>query len=185
MKLSLLVQQIALALVLTALALINNVVFSCFFTTEFSNKLNMSVIVFSYLVYLIWQSPIRVGKVTLLVLNTAILFITLYATVQFNTLFLIYLIVIWLTRCVLRQSGLVTGFIDLLLCLVSSSVFYAVFIQGYGLISALWCFLLLQASHGLIPSHKSMSTSQCQATDAFDQALQTAESAMQSLLKKT
>ena len=184
MKVSSLLQHIGIALALTCLATINNFILRQFFTGSLSAKLNISVIVFLYLAYLIWQSRLTAGRPTLLFIDISTLSIFLLASLHTETLFLMSLFLIWLNRSLLYYSSVLPVLADLCLCLFSAFVVYWLLFNGNSLITAVWCLLLLQALHSLIPGKKK-STKQQQASpsDNFDHAFQSAESALQRLLK--
>ena len=184
MKSSSLLQHIGIALTLTCLAAINNIIFRQFVTGQLSAKMNISLIVLLYLGYLIQQSDLAAGKITLLSINLGILITCLFAITHLPTLLLIYLLMIWLNRLLLCYSNVLAILADLGLCLISASMVYWVWVNGNSIIAALWCFLLLQALHTLLPykeipiRQKPSSTS----TDHFNHALQSAESALQQIM---
>ena len=91
MKASSLLQHIGIALALTCLAIINNFILIQFFTGLLSARLNISVIVFLYLAYLIWQSRLTAGRPTLLFIDISTLSICLLTSLHTETLFLMYL----------------------------------------------------------------------------------------------
>ena len=186
MKPNALLQQIVIALALTCLAAANDFIFSQFFTGQLSTKLNLSIIVFCYLGYLNRQSHLPAGRIILLLINISALLICLFTVDRFNTLLLIYLAMIWLNRSLLCYSGVLAVLADLGLCLGSASAVYGVLANGNSVIAALWCFLLLQALHPLIPGKKLPKTTKrtSTSTDTFDQSLQAAENALQAILQK-
>jgi len=180
MKASLLLQHIGIAMLLTGLAAINGFVFSGLL----SSKLNISLSVFLYLAYLIWQSPSAAGRITLLVLDLSVLLTCLLTDLYTPTLLLVFLAMIWVNRFVLYYSSPFAVLADLGLCLFSASIAYWLLFKGHSLIIVLWCVLLLQALHSLIPGKKkSRKTSQASSADNFDHALQSAENALQQLIR--
>lgn len=186
MKMTALVQHIVLAFVLTSMAAANQLLLCLFFSGSLSVKLNLSATVFFYLCWLIWRNPMPAGRLTLLTGNLMVILMGLFSGLHLSTLLVMFPAMIWLTRSLLRYSGLVAVSTDLALCLISTGAFYAVLAGDRGSVAALWCFLLLQALHTLIPSRKSLDKPAPTASspDSFNQALQTAESALQHLLRK-
>ena len=180
MKVSSLLQHIGIAMILSCLAAINNFIFSGLLSSRF----NISLIVFLYLVYLIWQSHLAAGRITLLVFNLCVLLFFLFTGIHLVTLLWVYLAIIWLTRSLLYYSSLLSVLADLGLCLFSASIAYWLLSNGYGLVSIMWCLLLLQALHSLIPGKRKPAKSQQTSTsDNFNHALQSAESALHQLLR--
>lgn len=187
MKYTALLQHIVVALILTCLGAACDFIFGQFFTGLLSTKLSLSVIVFCYLVYIIRQSHLPAGRISLLSINLCVLLVCLVWVDRFNTLILIYLAMIWLNRSLICYSGILAIVADLGLCLVSASVVYGVLVQRNSVIVALWCFLLLQALHTLIPGKKLPNNSKHgkTSTDNFDHSLQAAENALQEILRKS
>ncbi len=184
MKTSSLLLHIGIALALTCLAKINDFILKQFFTDLLSVKLNISLIVFLYLAYLIWQSRLAAGRITLLIFNLCVLLISLFSGIQIVTLLLVYLAMIWLNRSLLYYSSPLAILADLGLCLFSAFMVSWLLFNGNSLITILWCVLLLQTLHSLIPDNKKDFKPQKPSTsDNFDHALQSAESAFQQLLK--
>lgn len=182
MRTSLLLQHIGIALALTCLATINDFILKHFFTDLFSSKLNISLIVFLYLAYLIWQNRLAAGRIILLLIDLTVLFICLFIDLQMITLSLIYLALVWLNRLLLCYSSPVAALADSGLCLFSAGMAYWLIHNGYGLITTLWCLLLLQSLHCLIADKKTLSKPQS-STNNFDYALQSAERALQQLFR--
>lgn len=183
MKTSSLLQQISIALLLTLLAAINDFILRQFFTGLLSAKVNIALIVFLYLAYLIWQNRIAAGRITLLLIDLSVLLICLFTSLSTISLLIICLFLIWLNRLLLCYSSVLSILADLGLCLLSACVVYWLLFNGHGLITALWSLLLLQSLHCLIADKKMASKPQESSSDNFDHALQSAESALQQLLK--
>ena len=180
MKPSSLLQHIGIALILTCLAAINDFIFSGLL----SSKFNISLSVFLYLAYLVWQSPLVAGRITLLILDLCVLLICLFTDLNIVTLLSVFLTMMWLNRLLLYYSSPLAVLADQGLCLFSASIAYWLLFNGHSLIIVLWCLLLLQALHSLIPGKKnSRKTSQASSADNFDHALQSAENALQQLIK--
>jgi hypothetical protein len=185
MKPGLLLQHIGIALVLTGIATLNEALFRQFFSALVSVKFTMVCALFLYLTYLIWQSRQPTGRITLFIINVGVLLIGQFAVTQLSNLILIYLVLIWLNRCLLCYASLFSMIVDLGLCLISLTTVYFIFITGNHWLTALWCFFLLQALHTLIPGKKINHNLDHAATNEnFNLALQSAESALQQILRK-
>lgn len=183
MKASTLLQHIGIALLLTFLATINDTIFRQFMSGLFSIKLNIASSIFLYLVFIIWQSRVAAGKITLLLIDLSLLLISLFTNLSSVSLILIGLLLIWLNRCLLCYSSLLTVFADFALCLLSAFVVYSLLSNGHSLMTALWCLLLLQSLHCLFVDKKMASKLQASPNDNFEQALQSAENALQQLIR--
>ena len=179
MKVSSLLRHIGIAMMLSSLAAIVETIF----TGLLSSKLNISLIVFLYLTYLIWQSHLAAGRITLLVFNLCVLLIFLFKGIHLVTLLWVYLAIIWLNRSLLYYSSLLSVLADLGLCLFSASIAYWLLSNDYGLVSIMLCLLLLQGLHCLIVDKKIPSKSQTSSADNFNHALKSAESALQQLIR--
>ncbi|NOQ14271.1 MAG: hypothetical protein GQ583_07325 [Methyloprofundus sp.] len=179
MKASSLLQHIGIALILTCLAAINDFAFS----RLLSSKFNISLSVFLYLAYLVWQSPLVAGRVTLLILDLSVLLICLFIGLNMLTLLLIFLAMMWLNRLLLYYSSPLAVLADLGLCLFTAGIAYWLLFNGQSLVIVLWCLLLLQALHSLIPGKKKFAKPREASSDNFDHALQSAETALQQLIK--
>lgn len=179
MKQSSLLQHITIALGLSCLAAISGYVSSLFLETTLSVRLNLSFILFLYLSYLIRQNHLPAGRLTLMALNTGLILIFLLTEARLNTLVWVYPGMIWITRSLLRYLNVYSILADLILCLCSTGTALWLIGNGYGLMSALWCFLLLQALHIVIPGKKSKQHTS--GIDKFNSAAKSAESALQQL----
>jgi len=181
-----LLKHIGIAIALSILAIIGDTLLTPFLTKLLTNRLNISAIVFLYLSLLIQQSDLTTGKVTLFTINLAVLFTSLLSVEQLPALLGIYLIMIWLSRSLLNYTSLLTSIADFSLCVLSASIVYWLLLHGHSSITALWCFLLLQALHALLPKKdRPLPKSDGSISkNNFNQALQSAESALQQLLKK-
>lgn len=185
MKTSPLLQHIVLALALTCLAAINGFILRQCFGGMLSSQLNIAIITFVYLAYLSWQSRTAVGRITLLLIDASILFTCLFASLSLVALLCVCLAMIWLNRSLLCYFRPFAILADLGLCLFSLYIAYGLLINGIGFIGILWCVLLLQALHSLIPDKRNLNkASQIPVSDNFDHALQSAEVALQQLLKR-
>jgi len=182
-KPSSLLQHIGIAIVLISLVALNDLVLRYFFTGLFSTKIAIALTVGLYLAFIIQQSHVTAGRITLLLIDLAVILICMYSDLPVQTLLLIYLTIIWLNRSVLIYTSLFSVTADLALCLLSVGIAYSLFLSGNNLISILWCLLLIQTLHCLIPGARQVIKTQ-QASDNFEHNLQTAENALQRLLNQ-
>lgn len=177
---STLLRHISLAVVLSGLVLMNEFIFSGLLSSQF----NLSFIVLLYLCYLISQSHLVAGRITLVGVDLSAILICWFSDLSIGELLLVYLAMIWLNRALLCYSSLLAILADLTLCLFTASVVYWLFLMSFSLTSIVWCLLLLQALHSLIPGKKK-PVKKMPSGDGFEHALETAESALQRLLNQS
>ncbi len=184
MKENTLLQHIGLAIGLSVLALINDLILRQFFNVMLSNQLNISLLVCLYLGFIIRRSPLISGRITLLAINLSIVLISLFWVKHTSTLLVIYLTMIFCNRSLLCYSNLLAIMADLGLCLLSTCAVFWLLANSYSSLTALWCFMLFQALHTLLPSKKVSHAKRQPAPsqDKFNHALQSAEGALQKLL---
>jgi len=184
MKENTLLQHIGLAIGLSALALINDLILRQLFNVMLSNQLNISLLVCLYLGFIIRRSPLIAGRIILLAINLSIVLISLFWVKHTSTLLVIYLTMIFCNRSLLCYANLLAIMSDLGLCLLSASTAFWLLANSYSILTALWCFMLLQALHTLLPSKKVSHAKRQPAPsqDKFNHALQSAEGALQKLL---
>ena len=185
MKSTSLVHPIGIAFLLTGLAALNELLLSQWLSGVSNARLNLSIILLLYVGFLIRQNRLRAGAITLMAFDLGVIVICLLAETRLSTLLWLYPVIMWLNRSLLRYSGFVPVFVDLGLCLLGiGAVLWAVN-NDHGVTTALWCFLLLQALHILIPCKTVRYDAKPAppADDNFDRALQSAENALQQLLR--
>jgi len=184
MKENTLLQHIGLAIGLSVLALINDLILRQFVNVMLSNQLNISLLVCLYLGFIIRRSSLISGRITLLAINLSIVLISLFWIKHASTLLVIFLTTIFCNRALLCYANLLAIMADLGLCLLSASTAFWLLANNYSSLTALWCFMLLQALHTLLPSKKVAYAKKQSAPsqDKFNHALQSAEGALQKLL---
>ncbi len=185
MKQASVIQHIGFAIALSCIALINQALLQQFFNSFFVIKLNLAMITCLYLSFLIWQNRLPVGRLILLTINIGIILISLEYIQSLPNLSVLYLSLIWITRCLLRYTNSWAILTDLAFCIASIGIAFWVFNFSHSTIISLWCLLLVQALHTLIPSRNAAYKQPHQASsDNFEHTLQTAERVLQQLLKQ-
>jgi len=176
--------HIILAIILSALAIIGDLLLSVFFTGTLMIQINITLVLALYLSFIISKSQIKAGKLSLISLNLSMLLISLYFINEVTALLISYLCLIFINRAILSYGYRLSVLADLGLCLVSASAVLYLIDHGYSYLMALWCFLLLQALHSLLPSKKSIKNKKqrINSQDKFDQALHSAEEALHKIL---
>jgi len=138
---------------------------------------------FAYVLYLVGGSGERVGRVTTLVLWTAIATVVGLAHVPFVAYALVHVGLVWLVRSLYYYTGLLPALADLCLSLLGAA-FAAWAAQRSGSAwLAFWCFFLVQSLHVLIPASLAMRSSIANEVgdDAFARAHRAAEAAVRRL----
>lgn len=134
---------------------------------------------------MIWQNRLPAGRLILFTVNIVIVLISLEYLQSLKSLCLTYLSLIWITRSILRYTNGLSILADLVLCIISIGTAFAAFNVSNSIIISLWCLLLVQALHTLIPGRNvANKLYQQTSADNFEQALQTAEKALQQLLRQ-
>lgn len=187
MKPNALLPQIVVALLLSCVAAIIAALLNQFVDDFTGARFNLSLIGLLYLAFLIRQNPIPAGRVVLMATNLGLAMLCLLLEARLSTLFWLYPAMIWFNRSLLRYSSILPILADLTLCLLGAGAALWALSHGYGLTIALWCFLLLQALHVIIPCRKKICKTEREtpSADDFNRALHSAENALQQLIKKT
>jgi hypothetical protein len=185
MKASPLMRGIFFAFVSSLVSCIIYYALAPFFTANFLIKLISSMLSFSYIVYLLYLSKERVGRVTVLVLWTVLVITVGYFLSPISLFILTQLIAIWLIRSLYYYSSFIASFADLLLNGLSVASAFLAFNQTGSLFLTLWCFFLTQALFVLIPNQftkQRVNKSPFLNNDNnFQQAYRTAEVAVKQL----
>jgi len=170
-------------LVAVAASLIGTILYTLcifLFSFEVSIKLTVTLVFSAYLVYLLWRSPGKTGRVTAMVFWGLSLF-TLWLI---NPTLIIYLVThaaaIWLIRSCLFHSGMLFTFIDLMLTTLSLVAATWAYLNTHSMLISIWLMLLIHALLGLIPSHRHQTDS-LNHSEQFIQAQRNAESALRKL----
>jgi len=150
------------------------------FSFEVSIKLTVTLIFSAYLIYLLWRSPGKTGRVTAMVFWGLSLF-TLWLV---NPTLIIYLVThvtaIWLIRSYFFHSGILFTFIDLILMILSLVAAAWAYSSTHSMLISIWLMFLIQALFGLIPNHQHQTNS-LNHCEQFIQAQRNAESALRKL----
>ena len=123
-------------LVAVAASLMGSVLYTVgifLFNSEISIKLTVTLVFSTYLVYLLWRSPSKTGRVTAMLFWGLILF----SLWLINPTLIIYLVAhmaaIWLIRSCFFHNGILFALIDLLLMILSLVAAIAVYLNTHSL----------------------------------------------------
>lgn len=179
---------IVIALLLTVLSFVAELVLPLFIGVRSAAMVVIALTALLYLGYLFHNSSIRAGKLTLasccalLLAAPPIVFDTLSGTA------FAAVAVIWLARALLFAPSLLLSAADLALCLLGAVLAGYAGLQGYGTTAAAWCFLLTQALWAAIPKRAGNQFAQPSngaAPNRFNHAHDSAETALRQLAKGT
>ena len=186
MKRPTLLYTIRIAVIMTVVAMASEFVMQHLFSGRLATAFTLSLLTMTYISHLLAKSDIRVGKITLGFLCLAALAVAVVLTVKLSTLLIISVGLIWVTRSLLYYSSLLPAIADLVLCLVSFAAAIWGFIISGSVAAAIWCFFLTQALSALIPKRfvSTPSTETKSGQDRFNQAYQSAETAIRHLAGK-
>lgn len=186
MKRPTLLYNIGIAVIMTVVALLAGSVLRSFFSGSLVSVLTLSLLTIIYIGHLLSGSGIRAGKITLGLICLTVLIATIFMKVNLSTLLIISIGLIWITRSLLYYSSFLPAIADMGLCMMSlAGAIWGFFISG-SVAAAIWCFFLTQALSALIPKrfNRHLSTETTSGQDRFNQAYQSAETAIRHLARK-
>lgn len=117
-----------------------------------SLRLVVALLGLAYVIYVMWQSRERVGRVATLVLWAVAAVGTWLAGLPLAGFVLVHVGLVWLVRSLYFYSGVLPALVDF--ALTALGVVFAVWAAGrsHSAVLAFWCFFLAQAFHALIPA---------------------------------
>lgn len=139
---------------------------------------------FSYLLYLLRWSGVRLGRMTTLLGWLSVTVVTAWMGPPLILYMLVHVAMIWLARSLYFYSSLLPALADLGLNLVAVAAVVWATAQSGSLLLALWCFFLLQALFVLIPRNWNRPSSAADGVMAEDDRFAQARAAAQAALRK-
>ena len=149
------------------------------------------VMAYAYIVYLLAQSGRTAGRTALAVLSLLTLLASLVWGVQWSSVALIAMAVMWGIRAYAYSRSLVAALLHGGICLLGLGAALWAYAQSGSIALASWSFFLMQAAFVLVPPRLARRTSAAgwvaggQAVDAFVQARQAAQKALDRLRTST
>ncbi len=140
---------------------------------------------FSYIVYLLRCSGVRLGRLTTLLGWLLVTVTTAWMAPPLMLYLLVHVAMVWLVRSLYFYSSLLPALADLGLNFIAVAAVVWATVQSGSLMLALWCFFLLQALFVTLP--RSMDKAAVKATgiaaeeNRFEQAQRTAQAALRKL----
>jgi hypothetical protein len=148
-------------------------------------KLNVALLGFLYLGYLLQRSSIRAGKLLFGISGTLALVAAAVCLETISGAAAAAITVIWLLRSTLYAAGLLSAAAHLTLCLLGAGLAGYALTSGSGMAGAVWCFFLLQAPWVLLPKRATPLPPRnidSASGERFAHACTTAERALNRLL---
>jgi hypothetical protein len=139
---------------------------------------------FSYLLYLLRCSGVRLGRVTTLLGWLSITVATAWMGPPLILYVLVHVAMIWLVRSLYFYSSLLPALADLGLNLVAVAAVVWATAQSGSLLLALWCFFLLQALFVFIPRNGNRPSSAPAGVVREEERFEQARAAAQAALRK-
>lgn len=158
-------------------------VMSAFFPTRWLLQAVIAAASFSYILYLLYRSKERTGKVATVTLWLVFaLSVWLFAP---STLVLLFTHVgmIWLIRTLYYHSSILIALLDLGLMVLAMLVSLWVLVHTHSLLLTVWVFALIQALFTLLPEQIRLPSrgTRKNPDDVFDRAYTSAEAAVRQL----
>jgi len=178
-------EGVVVAIVMSTVATAVYAMFHPFMAAGFLLRLLLSGVSLGYVLYLLWRSHERIGRVTVLVvwfLANAGIWVFYPPVLLFVML---QLVLIWLIRSLYFYSGVLPALMDLGLVAVAALFAIVGGLHTASLFVGLWCFFLCQALFVFIPARlqrKPTSTASVTfAEDRFERAHRAATTALRKL----
>ena len=156
-----------------------------FVASKLAGLLLISLLSISYLIYLLRRSPLKTGRVTLLLVWAATSLIAVVLDGGFLVYLFLQLTFIWLSRSLYFHKGLFGALADLGLHGIAAAFGVWAYARSGSLFLALWSFFLVEALFPLLPGSASSNSSRYQDKSTnnplFEQAHRSALAALQRL----
>lgn len=158
-------------------------VMSAFFPTRWLLQAVIAGASFSYIVYLLYRSKEKTGRVATITLWS--LFALAIWVLAPSTLILLFahIAMIWLIRSLYFHNSILLAVLDLGLIVMGMLVSLWALMHTHSLLLAVWVFFLLQALFSLLPEQIASPGNKVRKIpdDGFDRAYASAESAVRQL----
>ncbi len=157
--------------------------FILLFSIGMGARLAVTFIFSAYLVYLLWRSPNKTGRMTALFFWGATLLATWFLDPPFPWYLAIHLGAIWLIRALVFYKNIISVFADLALTALSLVATMWAYLNTHSILLALWSLFLVQALFTVIPHQWPRKTKSTivNKNDRFMQAHRNAEAALRKL----
>lgn len=141
----------------------------------------VSLVSLAYVGYLLSRSHARVGRITALALSVVVAGVAWGVELPLALYLIVHVGLIWLIRSLYFYSGVVPALMDLGLSALALTAAVWATLQSGSIFLTIWCFLLVQALHVVIPRSVDRARERdpsFEADGAFQHARRTAEAAI-------
>ena len=177
-------EGVGIALVLSVGGSALFAMFNPFISAGFLLRLLINGLSFVYVLYLLWRSRERIGRVTILA-SWLLLSVVIWLWYPPVMLYLaLHLLMIWLIRALYFYNGVLPSLMDLGLNGIASALAIGAGLHTQSLFLGLWTFFLCQALFVFIPSSlqgQRASRSPKDEEDRFEHAHRVAQAAVHKL----
>jgi len=158
-------EGVVLALLLSASGAALFVMFSPFIAPGFLLRALIAGSGFCYMLYLLWRSRVRVGRVITVIIWVLLSLASWLLISAFSVFLLVHLGMLWLVRAFYFHDTVLTAVLDLALGFVGLALAVAAGLHSESIFAAVWVFFLCQALFIYLP--RCVGKSQT-ASDAVD-----------------
>lgn len=181
-------EGIVLALLVSALFTLLFRVFSSFWAGQLAMSLLLAAMSLLYLLYLLWRSPIKIGRPTVVLIWFLVSLASAWLSPNLLITLFVHVTLIGLMRALYFYSSVLMAVLDLGLLSLSMAGSLWALISTQSLFLALWSFFLLQALFVLIPERipraADVSRKASPQPDGFAQAYQAAQAALRQIASR-
>jgi hypothetical protein len=176
-------EGVLLALGLSLLIAALFTVMSAFFPTRWLLQAVIAGASLSYILYLLYRSRERMGKVAVVTLWLLFAFGVWLLAPSTLILLFAHVAVIWVIRCLYYHSSILIALLDLGLIVLGMLVSLWTLLHTHSLLLSVWVFFLMQALFSVLPEQVfSAKTKRAKnQDDGFERAYASAEAAVRQL----
>lgn len=174
-------QGVVVALVLGFLGAALFATLTTFLSAGLALRTVVSLLALVYVGYLLSRTRARVGRITALALSVVVAGVAWGVELPLALYLIVHVALIWLIRSLYFYSGVMPALMDLALSALALAAAVWATLQSGSVFLAIWCFLLVQALHVVIPRSVDRTHERdpsFETDDAFERARRTAEAAI-------
>lgn len=177
------VEGVGVAVVASILGAVLYSVFVLIFSIGIGARLMVAFVFTAYIVYLLWRSPTKRGRMTALLLWGATLFITWFIYPSFIVYLIVHMGAVWLIRSLAFYKSITPALLDSLLVMLSLAVTVWAYLSSHSVLLSLWSLFLVQALFSFLPMQLGRKDESMVGhhDEQFMQAYQNAETAVRKL----
>ncbi|MCW8875453.1 MAG: hypothetical protein OQK04_10815 [Kangiellaceae bacterium] len=145
-------------LVLSFFGMLSFEALTVFYISSESFKAAISIVAITYSIFLLYQTPIKTGKISLLLFYVASQLVLLFWIAPLDLVLLTNLFAIWFVRCIYFHRNFIAAVFDSILLAMGFAASVWSINQTGSLLLGFWCFFLVQALIVFIPELNQMIT---------------------------